>query len=188
MENNIFDKSYSHFIEALNNCDDNLIEYIKEQLSILSRKSNSKNIDIKTNQKELNADKPVSKTEKKLFLKNIYTDVNNEQISESSKSSSEKKEAVKFNDVGGLDELKKIIRLKIIEPFNKPELFKKFNKKIGGGIILYGPPGCGKTFIAKATAGECKSNFISVHITDILDQYVGESEKKILNIFEKADH
>ena len=64
------------------------------------------------------------------------------------------KKVVTFNDVGGLDKLKETIRMKIIKPFLTPGLFERFKKKVGGGILLYGPPGCGKTFIAKATAGE----------------------------------
>lgn len=93
---------------------------------------------------------------------------------------------ITFEDVGGLDEVKKSIRLKIIEPFEKPTLFHMFKKKIGGGILLYGPPGCGKTYLARATAGECRANFITVHITDILSKYIGESEWNIKNIFSSA--
>ena len=66
---------------------------------------------------------------------------------------------VNFSSVGGLEELKDIIRMKIIKPFTHPGLFNKFRKKVGGGILLYGPPGCGKTFMAKATAGECHAKF-----------------------------
>jgi len=93
---------------------------------------------------------------------------------------------VTFNDVGGLEELKKTIDLKIIKPFVNPSLFSKFKKKAGGGILLYGPPGCGKTFIAKATSGEINANFYPVHITDILDPYFGGSERNLHQIFETA--
>src|SRR4051794_1962780 len=71
---------------------------------------------------------------------------------------------VTFANVGGLDELKKTIEMKIIKPFVNPGLFAKFRKKSGGGILLYGPPGCGKTFIAEATAGECGAAFYPIHI------------------------
>lgn len=94
--------------------------------------------------------------------------------------------SITFEDVGGLEELKDTIRMKIIKPFINPGLFSRFKKKVGGGILLYGPPGCGKTFIAKATAGECNAKFIPVHISDILDPYLGVSEQNIKSIFESA--
>lgn len=93
---------------------------------------------------------------------------------------------VTFDDVGGLGDLKKTIEMKIIKPFMNPGLFAKFRKKAGGGILLYGPPGCGKTFIAKATAGECRANFYPIHISEILDPFVGVSEQNLHNAFETA--
>ncbi|MFJ8103750.1 AAA family ATPase [Lysinibacillus sp. NPDC096212] len=96
------------------------------------------------------------------------------------------KEQITFTDVAGLDDLKKTITLRIISPFYNKGLFAKFRKKVGGGVLLYGPPGCGKTFIAKATAGECKANFYPVHITDILNRYIGESEQNLKAAFDKA--
>ncbi|WP_160679320.1 AAA family ATPase [Clostridium sp. C8-1-8] len=100
----------------------------------------------------------------------------------------EKEENIKvtFNDVGGLDDLKETIKMKIIKPFVSPGLFDKFKKKVGGGILLFGPPGCGKTFMAKATAGECNANFIPVHITDILNPYLGQSALNVKDIFATA--
>lgn len=95
-------------------------------------------------------------------------------------------DSVKFKDVGGLIELKEIIRHKIIYPFKNPEVFKAYGKKAGGGILLFGPPGCGKTFIAKATAGECEATFIPIGISDVLDMWLGESEKKLHEIFDMA--
>lgn len=93
---------------------------------------------------------------------------------------------VTFDDVAGLEELKKTIHLRIISPFFNKGLFAKFKKKAGGGVLLYGPPGCGKTFIAKATAGECRAKFYPIHITDILDPYIGVSEQNLKDIFDKA--
>lgn len=93
---------------------------------------------------------------------------------------------ITFADVAGLDDLKKTITLRIISPFFNKGLFAKFKKKSGGGVLLYGPPGCGKTFMARATAGECKANFYPVHITDILDPYIGVSEQNLKDIFDKA--
>lgn len=93
---------------------------------------------------------------------------------------------VTFADVGGLDEVKAQIHKRIILPFQKPSLFQKFKKRVGGGILLFGPPGCGKTLLARATAGECQATFLSVAISDVLDMYLGESERKLHAIFEKA--
>jgi transitional endoplasmic reticulum ATPase len=93
---------------------------------------------------------------------------------------------INFDDVGGMSGIKKEIELKIIKPLQHPELYKAYGKKIGGGILLYGPPGCGKTFIAKATAGQVNARFISVGLNDILDMWIGNSEKNLHNIFETA--
>jgi len=91
-----------------------------------------------------------------------------------------------FNDVVGLSHIKKQIHKKIILPFQKPSLFQRFKKKVGGGVLLFGPPGCGKTLLARATAGECNASFFNVEISDVLDMYIGESEQKLHAIFEKA--
>ena len=91
-----------------------------------------------------------------------------------------------FSDVVGLTHIKKQIHKKIILPFQKPSLFQRFKKKVGGGVLLYGPPGCGKTLLARATAGECNASFYNIEISDVLDMYIGESENKLHAIFEKA--
>lgn len=96
------------------------------------------------------------------------------------------KPTVNFSDVGGMESVKKEIELKIIKPLQHPELYKAYGKKIGGGILLYGPPGCGKTYIAKATAGQVNAKFISVGLNDILDMWIGSSEKNLHDIFELA--
>jgi len=93
---------------------------------------------------------------------------------------------VSFDDVGGMDKVKEEVRMKIIHPLKHPEIYKAYGKKIGGGILLYGPPGCGKTHLARATAGEVASNFIPVGISDILDMYIGQSERNLHEIFQKA--
>jgi SpoVK/Ycf46/Vps4 family AAA+-type ATPase len=93
---------------------------------------------------------------------------------------------ITFADVGGLSEIKQQIHKRIILPFQKPSLFERFKKRVGGGILLYGPPGCGKTMLARATAGECKATFINVAISDVLDMYIGESERKLAALFQKA--
>lgn len=95
-------------------------------------------------------------------------------------------ETVTFDDIGGLESVKKTIYKKIILPYQKPSLFQRFKKRVGGGILMYGPPGCGKTLLARATAGECKAEFINVSISDVLDMYIGESERKLHALFERA--
>lgn len=96
---------------------------------------------------------------------------------------------ISFKDVGGMESLKEEIRLKIIHPLTQPEIYKAYGKAIGGGILMYGPPGCGKTYLARATAGEIKAGFISVGISDVLDMWIGNSERNLHSLFEQArDH
>lgn len=94
--------------------------------------------------------------------------------------------SINFSHVGGMDAVKKEIEMKIIRPLMHPELYKAYGKKAGGGILLYGPPGCGKTYLAKATAGQVNAKFISVGLNDILDMWIGNSEKNLHDIFELA--
>ena len=89
-------------------------------------------------------------------------------------------------DVGGMESLKEEIRLKIIYPLTHAEMYKAYGKAIGGGILMYGPPGCGKTHLARATAGEIKAGFISVGINDVLDMWIGRSEANLHEIFQQA--
>ena len=93
---------------------------------------------------------------------------------------------IDFADVGGMEQLKEEIRLKIIYPLSHPEMYEAYGKSIGGGILMYGPPGCGKTHLARATAGEIKSGFISVGISDVLDMWIGNSERNLHELFEQA--
>lgn len=93
---------------------------------------------------------------------------------------------IAFADVGGMERVKEEVRMKIILPLQQPDLFRAYGKKIGGGILMYGPPGCGKTFLARATAGEVKAGFLAVGISDVLDMWIGQSEKNLHAIFEQA--
>jgi len=96
------------------------------------------------------------------------------------------KPSINFDDVGGMGKVKEEIKIKIIQPLLHPELYKAYGKKPGGGILLYGPPGCGKTYLARATAGQINASFISIGIHDVLDMWIGSSEKKLHEIFEIA--
>lgn len=94
--------------------------------------------------------------------------------------------AVDFRDVGGMDALKEQIGIKIIHPIKHPELYRAYGKPIGGGILMYGPPGCGKTHLARATAGEVEATFISVGIHEVLDMWIGKSEQNLAGLFTRA--
>jgi len=107
-------------------------------------------------------------------------------IDEKNSALEKKIDTVKFSDIIGMEDLKKQLRLKIIDPFKNPSLFAKFRKNAGGGAFLYGPPGCGKTFIAKAVAFECQANFINVSISDVLSKWVGQSEANLAKLFDQA--
>ncbi|MBN2013806.1 MAG: AAA family ATPase [Candidatus Altiarchaeota archaeon] len=96
------------------------------------------------------------------------------------------KPEIDFSDVGGMGEVKEEIKKLIVYPITDPELAKQYRKEVGGSLLLYGPPGCGKTYIARATAGECSVAFFNIKLTDILSDRVGESEKNIQGIFERA--
>jgi SpoVK/Ycf46/Vps4 family AAA+-type ATPase len=96
------------------------------------------------------------------------------------------RERVTFADVGGLEDVKEQVRMKIVLPFQRPDVFRAYGRKQAGGILLYGPPGCGKTLLARATAGECDAAFLNVAIDAVLDMWFGESEKKLAQLFEQA--
>ena len=91
-----------------------------------------------------------------------------------------------FADVGGMERVKDEIRIKIIHPLEHEELYRAYGKPIGGGILLYGPPGCGKTHLARATAGEISASFLAVGLAGVLDMWIGKSEKRLHAAFEQA--
>ncbi|MSU20447.1 MAG: AAA family ATPase [Pedosphaera sp.] len=94
--------------------------------------------------------------------------------------------AIEFKDVGGMESVKEEIRMKIIHPLTHADLYKAYGKSIGGGILMYGPPGCGKTYLARATAGEIKAGFLAVGINDVLEMWIGSSERNLHELFEHA--
>lgn len=93
---------------------------------------------------------------------------------------------VKWNDIGGLEDVKSKLKEAVELPLKNPEVFKKMGIRTPKGILLYGPPGCGKTLLAKAVATESEANFISIKGPEIFSKWVGESEKAIRELFRKA--
>ena len=82
--------------------------------------------------------------------------------------------------------MKRRLRTSFLAPMQNPELREMYGKSLRGGLLLYGPPGCGKTFLARAVAGELGARFISVGLHDILDMWLGSSERNVHEIFETA--
>jgi SpoVK/Ycf46/Vps4 family AAA+-type ATPase len=91
-------------------------------------------------------------------------------------------------DVAGMDEVKARLEAAVLAPIRNPDLVRLYGKSLRGGLLLYGPPGCGKTFIARALAGEMGAKLLAVSLADVLDMYVGQSERNLRAIFEIARH
>src|SRR5947207_6186136 len=94
------------------------------------------------------------------------------------------KPTIRFADVAGLEDVKENIRLKMLYPFEHPELAEKFGISAGGGVLMFGPPDTGKTMLAKATAGEIDAKFFRVSPADLLSKWVDDAE---LNIKKRFD-
>ncbi len=93
---------------------------------------------------------------------------------------------VRLDDVGGMAQVKERLEAAFFAPMRNEELRRLYKKQLGGGLLLYGPPGCGKTFLARAVAGELGARFYPVTLADVLDMYLGESERKLHEIFQTA--
>merc|ERR1711920_883137 len=93
---------------------------------------------------------------------------------------------IKWDDIGGLEDVKASLREMILYPIDHPEKFEKFGMTPSRGVLFYGPPGCGKTLLAKAIANECSSNFVSIKGPELLTMWFGESEANVRDIFDKA--
>ncbi|MDF6044069.1 ATP-binding protein [Streptomyces sp. JH14] len=94
--------------------------------------------------------------------------------------------SVTLADVGGMQEIKDRLEAAFLAPMRNPELGRLYGKSLRGGLLMYGPPGCGKTFIARAVAGELGASFMSVSINDVLDMWMGNSERNMHEVFETA--
>lgn len=94
--------------------------------------------------------------------------------------------AVTLADIGGMQAVKDRLAMAFLAPLRNPEMRRLYGKSLKGGLMLYGPPGCGKTYIARALAGEMGASFMNITLTDILDQYIGNSEANLHSLFETA--
>jgi ribosome biogenesis ATPase len=94
----------------------------------------------------------------------------------------------KWEDIGALSYVRDELRMAVVEPIRHPEMFAAVGITAPAGVLLWGPPGCGKTLLAKAIANESHSNFISVKGPELLNKYVGESERAVRQVFERARH
>ena len=92
----------------------------------------------------------------------------------------------RLSDVGGMAEVKARLEASVLAPLRNPELARLYGRSLRGGLLLYGPPGCGKTFIARAIAGEMGARFLAVSLADVLDMYIGQSERNVHDLFEVA--
>ncbi|SCE65713.1 ATP-binding protein [Micromonospora mirobrigensis] len=93
---------------------------------------------------------------------------------------------IRLADVGGMTAVKERLELAFLGPLRNPELRRMYGKSLRGGLMLYGPPGCGKTFLARAVAGEMGAKFLSLSIVDVLDMWIGNSERNLHELFEAA--
>jgi AAA+ superfamily predicted ATPase len=93
---------------------------------------------------------------------------------------------VRLSDVGGMTEVKARLEAAFLAPMRNPELRRLYGKSLRGGLLMYGPPGCGKTFLARAVAGEMGAAFLAVSLADVLDMWIGQSERNLHQLFEHA--
>ena len=96
------------------------------------------------------------------------------------------KPVLSWNDVAGLENVKDALREMIEMPLTHPELFKEYNIKPSKGVLLFGPPGCGKTFLAKVVANEAKAHFLHIKGPELLHQFIGKSEAQLQDLFSRA--
>ena len=93
---------------------------------------------------------------------------------------------VSWNDIGALDSIREALQIAIVNPIKRPELYEALGMQAPSGVLLWGPPGCGKTLLAKAVAAESRANFISIKGPELLNKFVGESEAAVRKVFARA--
>lgn len=125
-------------------------------------------------------------------LENIFIELSDFQLASKRVQPSAQREGFStvpnttWKDVGALEKVRGELQLSVVEPILHPEKFKRVGLCAPAGVLLYGPPGCGKTLVAKAVSNESKANFISIKGPELLNKYVGESEKAVRQLFKRA--
>ena len=142
-----------------------------------------------SSQPELSTDKPgfnwnQAESEVEGLVPPMFVDGVGENTSESAYDV--ERSTVTLADVGGMEQVKARLNAAFLAPMRNPELSALYAKSLRGGLMLYGPPGCGKTFIARALAGELGARFVSVSLADILDMWIGRSERNLHDVFDLA--
>lgn len=121
-----------------------------------------------------------------VYEQNVPTAGTQVTVAEKAEDAPKKDITVTFNDVVGLNRVKEAVKSAIVYPFKYKEIYSAFKRRSGGGILLYGAPGTGKTMVAKAIAGEIDAEFISVNCSDVYSKWLGESQQNLKKIFERA--
>lgn len=159
--------------------------YLVESYSVISRKlrelpdDHVVRTDIEPKEGVENSPKRVRGAKLKVVDTDFQVEFNDAEVLPESSN-------IYLKDVAGMDVVKKRLQVAFLGPIQNPRLMKAYGKNARGGLLLYGPPGCGKTFIARALAGELGAKFIVVGMVDILDMWFGQSERKLHEIFEMA--
>ena len=119
-------------------------------------------------------------------LINLIVNYRKEDLKEKPSKPISKTKGISFDDIAGLENAKKSFKEKVVYAFEHKELYEKYGKKVGGGLLLYGLPGTGKTMFAEAASNETDALFIPIKCSDIKSKWYGESENNVKKIFEKA--
>ena len=136
----------------------------------------------------INVNQQIIKDYKQSANQNRKSPINNAQSEENDETKFEAVDIpnISFEEVAGLESVKDAVRKRIILPMKRPDLYEVFNKKSGGGILMYGLPGTGKTMIAKAIANEVQAKFYEIKCSSIVSKWFGEAEQNIKNLFIEA--
>ena len=174
---------------------ENGLFYLDKAISLSQELANNSEV-IEFKNRFITENRKLIQIKKNLKEKGINPFLKKETVKSSGGGVPEKEEKIKFfkkeppsitlEDVAGLEDVKREIKLNVILPLKNPELYYKYKDSVGCQILMFGPPGCGKSFVAEAIAGELKCAYAIINSFDILDKYVGEAPKKIKAIFDEA--